>query len=834
VVPFSVSRAKRAIQLTMSTPELVKPGETLTLKLRASQKARAVVFAVDEGILRVSRYKTPDPLGFFFEKRALSVRTSQILDLILPEHRRLIQALAAGGDEDSGDIGANLNPFKRRRDPPVAYWSGLIDVGPKATLLTYKVPDYFNGTLRIMAVAVSPDAVGAFEGKSIVRGDFVISPNVPPFVAPGDTFEVPVTVANNVSGSGAKAKVTVRLRVSEQLEMNGNASAEVEIAEMREGTAVFKLKAKELLGSASLSFEARLGDKRGMLTSDISVRPASPLLTTVTAGHVNPGDEAEVKVTRRLHAEYRELTAAISPLPLSLAQGLASYLKDFPHGCTEQVVSQAVPAIALGKQGDFGITPAWAQAQVAKLIDILRTRQNDDGGFGLWAANPRVVPEVSVYAVHILTDAREHGYPVPRDVIKKGLAYLQLLARRTPADLQGARSRSHAIYVLTRNEINTSAFIAAAEKNLTANYEKTWREDLAGAYLAASRRLLKQDALANRAMAALKIRRAIESSDSPYLDRLSHAGQLLYLLARHFPELATHLKKSDLDALVEPIAKGTFNTYSAAFAILGLEAYARVAVDASAGKLSISEVSGKGKTALALSGELVANAAFADGASALKFASQGDFGAYYAMTQRGFDRSPPTQAMSSQVEVFREYVGKDGKPLTQVTLGDEVRVRLRMRAIGDAVNNVAIVDLLPGGFEVVIQQPPADEQAAPPQSGEEQSDGEDEGKGYEAGEGTGEGNGDEELAAANQTPTGPTLALPIALSESTFSPDFGDVREDRVVLYGSLGPEAVTFEYTIKATNIGQYVVPPLQAEGLYNRAVQARSASGAISVKAP
>ena len=82
--------------------------------------------------------------------------------------------------------------------------------------------------------------------------------------------------------------------------------------------------------------------------------------------------------------------------------------------------------------------------------------------------------------------------------------------------------------------------------------------------------------------------------------------------------------------------------------------------------------------------------------------------------------------------------------------------------------------------------------------------------------------------------SGPTLALPIALPGTTFAPDYGDVREDRVVLYGTLGPDAVTFEYAVKATNVGRYVVPPLQAEGLYDRTVKARSAAGVLSVTSP
>ena len=153
--------------------------------MKTDRPTKVAVFAVDEGILRVAGYKTPDPLGFFFQKRALSVRTSQILDLILPEFERLTGGSAPGGDAEAA-IGANLNPFRRKQQKPVAYWSGIVEAGPAGRELVYEVPDSFNGTLRVMAVAVAPDALGASDRRSVVRGDFVISPNVPTFLAPGD------------------------------------------------------------------------------------------------------------------------------------------------------------------------------------------------------------------------------------------------------------------------------------------------------------------------------------------------------------------------------------------------------------------------------------------------------------------------------------------------------------------------------------------------------------------------------------------------------------------------------------------------------------------------
>src|SRR5439155_2844174 len=308
--------------------------------------------------------------------------TSQILELILPEFARLMAASAPGGDQEAM-VGRNLNPFKRKRDKPVAVWSGVRDAGPEGSDYTFTVPEYFNGTLRVMAVAVNEDAVGATETKSLVRGDFVLTPNVPLMVAPGDSFEVSVGVANNVANSGAGAKIEVSMQVPPQLEVLGPASATVEIDALREAAVSFRLRAREKLGNADLGFTSRLGTKSAHITASLSLRPSVPYRTALVTGSVKQAS-ASTAVDRDLYPELRTVTAGMSVIPLGLAHGLASYLVKFPYGCTEQLVSQGVPAMVLSRRPEFGFTPALATATVEKVLDMLRSRQNEEGAYGLW------------------------------------------------------------------------------------------------------------------------------------------------------------------------------------------------------------------------------------------------------------------------------------------------------------------------------------------------------------------------------------------------------------------------------------------------------------------
>jgi uncharacterized protein YfaS (alpha-2-macroglobulin family) len=234
--------------------------------------------------------------------------------------------------------------------------------------------------------------------------------------------------------------------------------------------------------------------------------------------------------------------------------------------------------------------------------------------------------------------------------------------------------------------------------------------------------------------------------------------------------------------------------------------------------------------------------AFSDQATALVFGSRGDFGSYWSLAQSGFDLQPAKKALSNKLEIVREFLGGDDKPIAKVGLGEEISVRIRVRALDAFVTNLAIVDLLPAGFEVVMQtasqEASAGDNAEGSSQGEESSGGEGgegEAQGQGEGEGESESEGEGEAATANAEATGQSSgALSVALPGSTFSVDYVDVREDRVVVYGSVGKEMATFLYKIKATNVGKVITPAIHAESMYERAVRARGEPGSISVVRP
>lgn len=813
VVPFATSLAARTNKLTLNAPEMIKPGQALKIKLSAEKPTRAVVFAVDEGILQVARYQTPDPLAMFFQKRMLEVQTSQILDLILPEFKKLLEASAPGGDAEAA-LGKNLNPFKRKRDKPVVYWSGIVEVSGEKEF-TYQVPDYFNGTMRIMAVAVNDQSIGTAQSKTLVRGDFVLSPNVPLAVSPGDEFDVSVGVANNIPGSGENAPVAVSLKTTPHLQVSGNATQTLKISEMRESSAVFHIKTVDgvnaKLGSASLIFTAKLGDKNAKLATDVSVRPSSPRYMKLTTGNFT--GSATVDTKRDMYPEYRTLEAGVSALPLVLTSGLSIYLANFDYLCTEQLTSQAIPALILDKRPEFA--KGNQKTPIARTLDetmrILRTRQNGEGGFGLWTASVQSDEFASVYAIHMMLEAVDRGESVPADMLQKGMAYLQTYAASPSDNLWGLRTRAYAAYLLTRQTIVTTPILTSLRESLDARYPKVWQEDLAGAYMAASYKLLKQDRLASDLMdksVALLVRRGDPFNYDHYYDPLIRDAQVLYLLSRHFPDRAKELPPSVMAAMVKPIANGQFNTLSSAYLILAFDAYASMNNPAGLGKLSIASVDASGKqTALTLPANLVPRVAFPAETSKLRFGNDADITTYYSVTETGFDKKPEPAELRSGMEILREYTDAHGNPVSTINVGDEVTVKLKFRSVDrDYIPSVAIVDLLPGGFEPVL-----DTASEPVPVFEGNSDEE----GGQGGEVNGQG-----------VNTQPALAG-LAGAQSSWTIDYADVREDRVVFYGAINKNVSEISYRIKATNAGHFIVPPAYAESLYERNLQARSAGG-------
>ena len=790
VLPFSTTLDSKRAKIEVEVPELIKPGNDLTMKVITPQPEKVIVFAVDEGILQVARYVLRDPLDTLMPKRSLEVRTSQILDLILPMFKTILAESAPGGDAYGADaLARHLNPFARKVDAPVSYWSGIISVDGEKEL-TYKVPDYFNGKIRVMAVAVTPSRIGTFQASTVVRDDFIMTPNVPAMVAPGDSFEISLGISNNMQNQdGRPIAVTISLDTGEGLENTGAASATVNLAEKQESTVTFQLKATSKLGASRLAFNASYGDKISRRSAEISVRPAEALRTEVNIGRMD-SPSVQIKQLREMYDEFATRNIAASYVPLVLARGLSSYLINYPHYCSEQLISAAVPYLVQQQRPEFRLIDSDQEKgrEVHKaVLAILSTRQNASGGIGNWTATPEVDPFVTAYALHYMLELRDNNIAVPESLLQNANNYLNAYASN-PAynDLPSLRLKAYIAYLTARQEQIPTNLLAAVSRDMNKYYPEELKSDLTGAYMAATYKILKQDkeadALIEHSLKELNRKTYGQWHDEGYYDNLVRDASMLYLIQSHFPKQALSLTPEALENIARPLIENRFTTLSSAVCMLALNKYAEHDT-VQQGEIKILQADSldmsKAREISEITG-LIASAVFDAKAKALILNKSVPLPAWYAMEQSGFDLNASDSPIKNGLEVVKEYYNSNGEPINEIKLGQEVFVLLKIRSTSDeTVGGAVLVDLLPGGFE---------------------------------------------LAPRNDV----TAPVPANIqSMKSISLNHMEEREDRALIYCTATPDVSSTYYVIRATNAGEFAIPALYGESMYDRAIQARTPGG-------
>jgi alpha-2-macroglobulin len=576
--PFQCDVDRRKMSIAVTAPSRMKPGDALRMSYQSSQPSRMVVYAVDEGILRVTDYELPQPLLHFDRKRALEVESQQLLDLIIPEFSILTRNKAFGGSS-GGRMRLRMNPFQRRREAPVVFWSGIVESGPQSKELSYTVPDYFNGSIRVMAVAVNAEGIGTAQASTIVKGPLILTPNAPFHAAPGDSFIASLNVVNNTEGPAATSDIVVQATSSEHLSAEGK-EQRISLAPGKETTLRFPVKVSATkLGGAELQWKVSAGAETATRSATLSVRPAAAFSTHLQSGYWRTATH-EVPVKREMHEDFRQLEATVSTTPLGLARGLEAYLAAYPHGCSEQITSRAMAKLLLADEADFGMNKADAVRQVDYAFSLLRIRQNANGGFGYWSDSCAKEPEfLSIYVTSFLIEARDAGYAVPADLINGVRERLKQMARHKTASLDEADLQAQAIYWLTRMGEVTTNHLLNLRDVLDSQHKDAWQSHIGAAYLASTYMLLKQEKQGNGLMA----QHLQGTSHKPNLSRWyggwwsdprSEDARRFALQCRHFPEVAGNFGYDEISVITEPMSRGFINTICSAQTILALKSYA--------------------------------------------------------------------------------------------------------------------------------------------------------------------------------------------------------------------------------------------------------------------
>jgi uncharacterized protein YfaS (alpha-2-macroglobulin family) len=771
VQPFSIARSEYTTTVELHAPDKVKPGSNLEVDYHLSAPGRVLLYAVDEGILQFARYRNPEPVQSFVPKRALEVETYQILDLLLPD-QKIVDALSSpGGDEDVG-LGKFKNPFARKRRAPMAFWSGILPSAQDGRV-SIPIPEYFNGTVRLIAVEAGERRLGSATSKVIAQHDFVIDPQAPYFVSPGDEFEIGATVANTVQGSGKDVPLHLKLVPSAGLEVVGGSEVDLVVPEQQDRSFRLKLKAKDVLGEQTFRIEANGLNRTEGATESISVRPPQALRTSLQTGMYRPnkdGNTAEKPLSglRSLYPEKREVTAAISSSPLSVGQGLVTYLKGYPYGCTEQLVSSAFPAVLFGNDPELGLSQEDVQRFTKRAFQALSSRQRADGSFGLWDVNSEPDVLFTVYALHFLLEAKAHGLDFPEQVYTRGLSWLRKLGEETAYDDYTQLAQSYALYVRARNGEQVTKEARALVAEMDRQWQASWRDTSIAVFLAGTLKLMQVD---DEASALLKKPALVWSPGKfgwPLNDAGFYASTYSWISSAHFPKETWLSPLDSVLAVSQMIESKSFTSFNSAFALLGLQATGEALSGNQREILHIlATPQGGAAAALELSGTRILQSAVPLNTESLLYRGKSGQMFFYGLSETGYDRQQ-AEPFHSGFTIERELRDEKGNKKTVFSLDDKLLVTLFIKA-DQPISRTAILELIPGGFEIDLSE-----------------DG---------------------IASRQSLNPGP----------NTWSPDFIDIQEDRLIFFGDLPQDTATFTYRLKPLSRGKFTFGAAYGEGMYD-----------------
>ena len=786
-VPLDPKDRKLAVEL--NTPAKMDSRSVLevpiTLKgVGFGGRARVTLAAVDEGILRLTKFDSPDPVKWYFGKKALTLNYRDDYGRLLDPNLGAPANVNFGGDEIGGE-GLTVTPIKT-----VALWSGIVETGLDGkAVIKLPAPD-FNGELRLMAVAWTDSAVGSSSKAMVVREPVVADLSLPRFLAPGDkafaTLElhnlegkVGSYVAELTSEGGILApfkkafQLALGQRIAEHIAFEAPSRSGI-------GRVGFKVSGPDFVTAKTYPIETRLGWSPITRTS-IALQPAgtryvptADLLAGLAAGDVG------------LQVSYSPFRG-FDPGPIAVA------LSRYPYGCTEQTVSAAYPLLyATEFTGDAKVKSS--SAALAQSVGRLLDRQTLDGAFGLWRVGDGEADAwLGAYATDFLIEAQKAGVPVPQTAIDRALGAMRQISRpegwasvsyrlEYPDWWAGSPEASKKATATLRSRASAYALYVLAKGGKGDLARLRWWHDiqmksevspLARAQIGAGLALMGDHARARSALRqAIKTLGYREETDwyqSPLRD-LAAVVALAYEAGE--VDLARSLQSRLENAVKDPDALNTqeqARLLQAAHAML--KATGPIQVTAT-GAYPLKPIAGAPRWAV---GKL-ASAAFTNGGKAL----------WRTVTVTGTPVSSPA-AEENGLSLSKRLIGFAGGAVDLAALHQGDRVIVLISGRSSQARSIALVvdDPLPAGFEIETVLGPDDAQ-----------------------------NG------------------PFRFLGTLSGADVQEARDDRYVAAMDLaGRSNFAFAYVARAVTAGDFLLPGAQAKDMYRPGLNARTAAGRTAI---
>jgi len=409
VVPISVEDPASHLEPIIQMPDALRPETTTTIKVgeKNSKPMTYTLAIVDEGLLDLTSFKTPDPWNHFYQREALGVKTWDMYDYVLGVYaEEMDKLLAIGGDED----GMNRKNVKANRFEPMVRFMGPFETDGNINTHTVQIPNYV-GSVRVMVVAGENTAYGKTEKTVPVRNPLMVLGTLPRVVGPGETVTLPVNVfamEKNIKN------VSVSISTNDFFKVEGEKTQALTFSEIGDKIANFKLKVAEKTGIATVSITAVSGSEKARFDIELDVRTPNTEQTKVEDKVLNPGESFEGDIAYFGMQGTNHGYLEISNFPaIDLGRRL-DYLISYPHGCIEQTTSSVFPQLYLADIMELDANEKTKiQNNVNAGIERIKLFQTSNGGFAYWPGDSYDNEWGTNYAGHFLIEAEKKGFFVP-------------------------------------------------------------------------------------------------------------------------------------------------------------------------------------------------------------------------------------------------------------------------------------------------------------------------------------------------------------------------------------------------------------------------------------
>ncbi|MES1217034.1 MAG: MG2 domain-containing protein [Bacteroidota bacterium] len=778
-----VEEKSRKIPVTIVAKKAVRSKTHQKVTVKAEPNSYVTLAAVDNGILQVSDFKTPDPYNYFYQKKALEVTAYDLYPLLFAEVRARLSS--TGGDGDL-EMNKRVNPMPAKRIKLVSYWSGIKKANGSGDVdFEFDIPQ-FSGELRLMAVSYKGKNFGGSDNTMTVADPIVISTALPRFLSPGDTVNVPVTLSNTTDKA---TTVTAGLNVEGPLKIVGGNNQSVTLNAKSEGRSIFKVVASPNIAVGKITVTVNGMGEKFTDATEISVRPPSTLQKVTGSGSIAGGSSQKINIgLSDFIPGSTNYSLVISRSPaLELGEQLR-YLVQYPYGCTEQTVSAAFPQLYYGDLADLmqlnKQNKVNANTNIIEAIRKIKMRQLYNGAVTLWDNEGTEDWWATIYSAHFLLEAKKAGFDIDNSLLSTMLGYISTKLK----------NKETIIYYYNRNQNRKIApkevayglyvLALAGQTNVPAmNYYKANPSILAldSRYLLSAAYATAGDKKSFTVMLPSSFtgeESVAQTGGSYYSDIRDEAIALNALIDvdpgnAQIPIMAKHVS----DKLK---SRYWLSTQERAFAFLALGKLARGANRSDA----TAEIKMNGKVvAKADGGQWKGDMAALKGTN-IEITTKGNGRLYYYWQAEGINASGAYKEEDSYLKVRRRFYDRFGNAITGNSFkqNDLIIIGITLeKSYSGSVDNVVITDLLPAGFE--IENPRT-----------------------------------KEIPGMDWIKD---VATPTAL----------DVRDDRIHFFIDANNIKQTYYYAVRAVSPGNYKMGPVSADAMYNGEYHSYNGAGIVRV---